>query len=149
MNQKLLNEHIAATTQIMYEPLKKDGSNAQDFVCADVVGTKKFAKNHGGYPRNDIALINEAASLDMQKALLAQLETVPTSDENSGLSDYQIMLGHKSKYQQAPSEMQDFIESQLKIRDALRADYAAKIQAAQAKKAAAAEKKTTVPADTE
>lgn len=136
MNQKLLNEHIAATTQIMYEPLKKDGSNVQDFFCPDVVTTKKFAKNHGGYPRSDIAEINAQTNLQTQLALLQNLQDFsPKTNPNSGLTDAQISLSHRSKYQQAPSEMQDWLGEQIKLRDAVR------YQAAQKAKKAAATKK--------
>lgn len=116
MNTKLLQNHIdVALEAIVVEPLKEDGSNAGDFFVADIVGNKKFAQNFGGYPRSEIAEINECTNLEMQKSLLNALTDYRSGadGQNAGLSDVQIAMGHRSKYQQAPSEMQDWIETQL------------------------------------
>ena len=137
MNTKLLKKHIdGALTAIVVEPLKEDGSNAKDFFVADVVGNKRFAQNFGGYPRSEIAEINEATNIEVQKSLLNALTDYRSGadNQNVGLSDVQIAMGHRSKYQQAPSEMQDWIETQLQHSydarvaklNALRAQAAAK-----------------------
>ena len=118
MNQKLLNEHIEAfNASVPVIELKEDGSNAVDFFCADIVGDRRFAQNYGGYPRSEIAEINDCVNLEMQKVLLSQLTDFRSQadGQNSGRSDAQIALGHRSKYCQMPSEMQDWIEGQLQL----------------------------------
>lgn len=121
MNIKELRKHIDANMQFEYESLKKDGSNVQKFFCADVVGSRRFAQNYGGYPRSEIAQMNEAASLEEQINLLNSLQDYsPSSNPNAGLSDAEIMLGHRSKYLQAASEKIAWIESQIEQRDAKR-----------------------------
>lgn len=122
MNIQLLNEHVKkALANVKVEQLKSDGSNANRFFCADVVGNKRFAQNYGGYPRSEIAEINAQANEQLAMSMLAQLRQVPVSDATSGMTDAQIMLGHKSKYLQAPSEMQGWLMDQLAVRDAERA----------------------------
>lgn len=142
MNYKLLKEHINAhLATIVIEPMKADGSNASDFYCADVVGNRKFVQNFGGYPRSEVAELMEAQTLDMQRAILNSMVDFSSGDNpTAGMSDAEIMLGHKSRYQQAPSEMQAWLEGQLQIRDAKRAQLIADYQAAQAKAAKAGKK---------
>lgn len=121
MNKVLMQQHIDANTHLDAFPvLKKDGSNAGHFYCADVVGGRRFALNYGGYPRSEIAEINEASSLEMQMNLLQSLQEIPVSDHNSGKSDAEIMLGHKSKYIQTPSESVRWLEDQISLRDTQR-----------------------------
>lgn len=143
MNLKLLEKHIdgALTEMVKCIPeFKKDGSNSQDFFCADVVGARRFVQNYGGYPRSEIAEINAQANLQAQMNLLQDLEDYsPKTNPNAGLSDAQIMLSHKSKYQQAPSELQDWLGEQIRLRDAVRYQVAQEVQ-----KAAAAKKATKV-----
>lgn len=119
MNYELLKEHIIGTTyNDAYMKLEKDGSNASLFYCADVVGSRRFALNYGGYPRSDIAEILESTSLEQQLSLINSLQDFSTSDNpNAGLSDAEIMLGHKSKYLQTPSESVRWLETQLAQRD--------------------------------
>lgn len=106
----------------MLPVIAEDGSNAYDFYCADVIGNKRFAQNHGGYPKSDIALINETNNAQLQASLIAQLTDYSSdSNPNAGLSDAEIMLGHRSKYIQTPSESVAWLEGQLKIRDDKRA----------------------------
>lgn len=100
-----------------FEKLSPDGKNASHFCMPDVLGGQKFVQNYGGYVRSDIAQLNEAASLDMQQHILQRLNEVPVSDANSGLTDAQIMLSHRSKYLQAPSEVVTYLEKQLELRD--------------------------------
>lgn len=122
MNYELLKAHIEANTyNDSYPVLESDGSNVGLFYCADVVGARRFVLNYGGYPRSEIAEINEAQSLEMQMALLSSLNDFsPKDNPNSGLSDVEIMLGHKSKYIQTPSESVRWLESQIAERDAKR-----------------------------
>ena len=47
--------------------LKKDNSNLNCFYCSDVIGSKRFVINFGGYPRSEIAQINAAADLNQQQ----------------------------------------------------------------------------------
>ena len=142
MNLELLQNHIDSMIETIEVPkLAADGSNAQDFFCADVVSNRKFAQNFGGYPRSEIAEINDAANIEIQKSLLQQLTDYSTHDNpNAGLTDADIMLSHRSKYQQAPSEMQDWLVGQLNIQAAKRAETIAAYQAAQAKAVKAAKK---------
>lgn len=136
MNLELLKSHIQATL-IKPENLPKmevDGSNTGDFYVADVVGNRKFAQNFGGYPRSEIAEINAQTNLAQQAALLNNLvDYSKNSNPNAGLTDAEIMLGHRSKYQQTASEQQSWLEVQLKNRVAKRAaaaDAAARNKAA-------------------
>lgn len=139
MNLKELQSHIDSF-DIQVDTLKADGSNAVDFFCADVVGNKRFAQNYGGYPRSEIAEINAAANLEQQKVLLSQLEDYSSSrsNVNAGLSDAEIMLGHKSKYLQTATEMQSYLTEQIQIRDAKRAEVIRQAELAKSKAASAA-----------
>lgn len=118
MNIQKLQKHLDASLVVKCEELLFDGSNANKFFCADVVGAKRFAQNFGGYPRSEIAQINEAASLEEQLNLLNSLRDYSPSDNpNAGKTDAEIMLGHKSKYLQAASEQIAWLDAQLERRD--------------------------------
>lgn len=128
MDYKLLKKHNESCVTVTNPELFSDGSNARMFFCADVVGNRRFAQNYGGYPRSDIAEINNAANEQMQMQLLSQLNDYsPSSNPNAGLTDAEIMLGHRSKYQQAPSESIAWLESQLHQRDVQRQAEALKV----------------------
>lgn len=149
MNQKLLNEHIdAALCRIKLPVLAKDGSNAKDFFGVDT--TRKFALNHGGYPRSELAQIFEQENLVAQANLLEQMvDYTPTTNPTAGLTDVEISLMHRSKYQQTPNEMQTWLDGQIQIRDVKRqAAYEAALKANQS---AASKKSSTkvVPAEPE
>lgn len=118
MNYKELQKHIDTTIVDNVPTLAKDGSNASDFFLADVVSAKSFMQNYGGYPRSDIAIISDESNAAMQQAMLSDLVELPIN-ENAGLTDVEISLAHRSKYQQTPSEMQDWLEAQLEYRDML------------------------------
>lgn len=121
MNLELLKVHIENSTHeaTICPKINDDGSNVGDFYCADVVGNRRFAQNYGGYPRSEIAEINAAASMQEQMNLLSMLnDYTPSSNPNAGLSDAEIMLSHKSKYQQCATELQSWIVNQINIRDA-------------------------------
>ena len=144
-----MQKHIdAALTSIddNIEFMEKDGSNANRFFCADVVSNRKFAQNYGGYPRSEIAEINAQANLEIQKSMLAQLvDFTNQPNPTEGMSDAQLMLSHRSKYQQAPSEMQSWLEGQLQIRDAQRVQAIAQMQAAAAAKESKQSSKKAAP----
>lgn len=122
MNYELMQSHIDSSYHSDINPhLKEDNSNISAFFCPDVVGDKRFALNYGGYPRSEIAEINAAADLNQQISLLSQLtDYTPDSNPNAGLSDADIMLGHRSKYCQTASEQIRWLESQIHERDVRR-----------------------------
>ena len=122
MKIKLWNEHIAMAMVLTLPQIAEDNSNLSDFYIADVVGNRRFAQNFGGYPRSDIAEINAQASLQQAQNLLRDLAEIPVNDVNSGLTDAQIMLGHRSKYVQTPSESVRWLESQIEYRDLQRSE---------------------------
>lgn len=115
MNYKLLQEHISASLHEDINPvLKDDKSNVAQFFVADVVGNKRFAQNFGGYPRSEIAEINAQANLQAQMNLLSELQDYsPFVNSNAGKSDVEIMLSHRSKYCQSPTEQVSWLEGQL------------------------------------
>lgn len=139
MDLTLLKNHIDSFVEsIVPIELAPDGSNAKDFFCADVVGGKDFVQNFGGYPRSEIAEINEQTNIQLQAAMLQKLEDYSQyNNPNAGKTDAEIALSHKSRYQQTATEMQSWLEGQLQIRDAkmaaMRADALKKAQAAQPK----------------
>lgn len=120
MKTELFQQHIDNNLFVGCPTLNKDKSNIRDFYSADVVGNRRFAQNYGGYPRSDIAEINEQASLQQAQSLLRDLQVFEPTNENAGLNDAEIMLGHKSKYLQSASEMVPWLEQQIAIRDAKR-----------------------------
>lgn len=142
MDIKLLNTHVTESLKsIPVIKMKADGSNAKLFFCADVVGNKTFAQNFGGYPRSEIAQINEATNLQVARSLFQSIEDYsPKTNPTAGMTDAQIALAHKSRYAQAPSEIQSYLNDQLALRDAARAQIQARLRAA--KKPAAAPPKT-------
>lgn len=92
-----------------------DSDNVKDFFASDSIGNRAFAQNFGGYPRSDIALINEQQSLQVAQNLLNNLSEYQSDGSTSGLSDLEIMMSHKSKYCQTPSEKVRWIESQMQV----------------------------------
>lgn len=95
--------------------LKEDGSNKNAFYCADVIGQRKFAQNYAGYPRSDISIINEQSDLKVAQNIFNDLVEYQSDGFNSSYSDAEIMLSHRSKYQQAASEKIAWYENQLEI----------------------------------
>lgn len=99
--------------------------NVKQFYSADVIGDKRFSYNEGGWPLSEIAKINRATSLQEKSYLLSQLNDYnPSTNPNAGLSDAEIMLSHRSKYCQSPSEKIGWIETQIANRDARLAQQA-------------------------
>lgn len=115
-------KHIAdAFNENINMVLASDGSNKSAFYCADVVGSRKFVMNYGGYPRSEIAELNDMTNVAQMEQLLHQLgDYSPSSNPNAGKTDAEIMLGHKSKHLQTPSEVISWLEGQLHERDVAR-----------------------------
>lgn len=91
--------------------------NFDSFYKPDVM-SGDFVLNEYGWPRSDVAILNEQTSVDAAQAILNKLVEVPSLPANSGLTDAEIMLQHRSKYQQTPSEVTAYIERQLQMREA-------------------------------
>lgn len=119
MKIKLFLDHIKnAFNESINMVLADDGSNKSAFYCADVVGGRRFAQNYGGYPRSEIAELNEMTNIQQCQQLLSQLNDYsPSSNPNAGKTDAEIMLGHRSKYCQTAKEQIDWLDNQLKIRE--------------------------------
>lgn len=99
--------------------LAVDGSNASGFYKADILSLdgKEF-KNYGGYPRNEVAVINEQQNEVVARALADRLVQVPDDSRTvEQVSDTDLMLMAKSKYMQTPSEIIAHNERILQIRD--------------------------------
>lgn len=92
--------------------LKDDGSNKNDFFVCDVLGPQRFAQNYGGYPRSDIALINEQNDLRLAEQTLARLQQFPDVPQ-SAKTDVEILLSHRSKYCQTASENIRYYEQEI------------------------------------
>ena len=111
-----MKSHIERNTHIetINPKLDAENKNLAIFYLANVIEPRKFTQNFGGYPRSDIEELNSATSLAEQMVIAEKLIDYGNGqNENAGLTDAQIMLSHKSKYQQAPSEMVSWIEGQL------------------------------------
>ena len=52
--------------------MREDGKNKGDFYGVETLCAKKFAQNYGGYPRSDIALINEQSNIMVARQMLEQ-----------------------------------------------------------------------------
>lgn len=99
---------------IPYPDFNED--NLKAFYKPDVI-SENFVLNDGGWPRSDIAIINEQTNLEAAQNLLNKLSEVPADNANAGLTDAEIMLSHRSKYQQTQGETVEWLERQLSIRD--------------------------------
>lgn len=98
--------------------LDKDGKNKGFFYGVETMSSQKFAQNYGGYPRSDIALINEQQNLSVAQSMLENLPDFGTqNDPNQGLNDIEIMLGVHSKYMQSPAEILPYLEKQIQVRN--------------------------------
>lgn len=120
MNYEILRAHIAQTTYADINPtLSKDSKNVNAFYMSSApLELKDFMLNYGGYPRNEIAMINEQENEVVAQQMLARLTVLPEGDNpNVGLSDAEIMLSHRSKYCQTSSEQIEFIDSLLERRN--------------------------------
>ncbi len=117
----LTNKAVHVYSKPEVAVLDKDGKNKNDFFVCDVIGAQRFARNFGGHPRSDIALINEQNDLRVAENLLNRLQDYGSAPNvNQGLSDSEILLSHRSKYCQAPAEQIAYFESELARRAALK-----------------------------
>lgn len=114
------NDVVGKLSEFQLPVLSADGSNKADFYTPDVIGNRRFAQNYGGYPRSDIALINEQTDIALAKGLLESLNDYSQPDFNQGRSDAELLLSVRSKYLQTPSEQVRYFESQIAQRDSLR-----------------------------
>lgn len=103
-----------AVTVIDIPKVAKDGSNANQFYCADSVGSKSFVLNEYGYPKSDISLIDEQSNIQAAKVLLEQLSTLPSS--STEYSDTDAILMMRSRYQQTFSEGERVVQRQIDFR---------------------------------
>lgn len=103
-----------AVTVIDIPKVAKDGSNANQFYCADSVGNKSFVLNEYGYPKSDISLIDEQSNIQAAKVLLEQLSTLPSS--STEYSDTDAILMMRSRYQQTFSEGERVVQRQIDFR---------------------------------
>lgn len=112
--------HIESNTHLDINPkVSKDSKNVNAFYKADTIVMKDFMLNFGGYPRSEVAIINDQANAVLAEDMLSRLVVMPTDDNaNVGLSDAEIMLSHRSKYCQMPSEQIEFLDGVLSRRDA-------------------------------
>lgn len=121
MNRILIQERLAKVSERLdSRELKMYAKNVAAFYVADVIVGYSFVQNYGGHPRSEITQIEAETNMANQMSMLAMLQEMPISNENSGLSDAEIMLSHRSKYMQTPSESVRWLEGQLAERDAKR-----------------------------
>lgn len=83
----------------------------------DDLTANSFARNYGGHPRSDVALLNDQIDLTGVNAILARLDERKGDGYGSDVSDADIRLAFKSKYCQSASEMIKYYENLLEIRD--------------------------------
>lgn len=92
---------------LKYLVLKEDGKNASAFYGTYALCANDFARNYGGYPRSDIALINDQQNIQVAQAMLDKL---PNIHVNGSLDDVSAKAALTSKYMQCPSEIIPYIE---------------------------------------
>ena len=83
----------------------------------DEYTSREFARNFGGHPRSDIALLNDQTDMSAVSWLIDKLQQRPSDGVGSDISDQELAIAHKSKYCQSASEMIDYYENLLKQRD--------------------------------
>ena len=79
--------------------------------------SQAFARNYGGHPRSDIALLNEQQDLSAVNSLLSRLNERSGDGFSPDVPDNEIALAFKSKYCQTASEKIKYYEHLLEIRD--------------------------------
>ena len=92
------------------------------FAVADIPTQKSFVRNYGGYVRSDIAQIIDEQNQEVALQLSTRLLERP--DDTSDKSVVDLVAAHHSKYAQTPSELIEFIDNQLALRDEKRAEKA-------------------------
>lgn len=83
----------------------------------DEYTSREFARNYGNHPRSDVALLNEQTDMTAVNWLLDKLQQRPSDGVGADVSDKELSINHKSRYCQTASEMIDYYEGLLKIRD--------------------------------
>lgn len=101
--------------------LNEDKSNLCDFFAADTRVGRSFLQNDAGYPMNDIDVIIRQQDAKIQESLIRQLEEIPSSGVPADVSNAEVLLSLRSRYQQAPSEVVSWYERQIEILDSKRA----------------------------
>lgn len=106
-----INSHRDAIPRI-----KVSNDNVAAFYSvADIPTQQSFARNYGGYVRSDIAQIIDEQNHEVALQLSARLIERPDDTSDKSVAD--LLAAHHSKYAQTPSEMIEFIDNQLSIRD--------------------------------
>lgn len=108
---------IDRKVEVPVNPLQVNTDNVSAFFAVtDMETSKSFCKNYGGYPRSDIAQIidenNEEVAIQLASRLLNR-----QTENTSSVSDVDLLASHRSKYLQTPSEMVNWIDSKLAVRD--------------------------------
>ena len=99
--------------------LNEDGSNASLFyVPVDPITQQSFCINFGGYIRNDVSLLVEMQDSAIAADLLQRLQDRgEVSYSESDVSDFELIQGLKAQRCQTASEMIEYYDSMLEIRD--------------------------------
>lgn len=79
--------------------------------------SREFARNYGGHPRSDIALLNDQTDMSAVNWLLDKLQQRPGDGVGPEISDRELSIAHKSKYCQTAAEMIQYYDDLLRIRD--------------------------------
>lgn len=111
--------NINQAGQVMPDIKCVPGNVAAFYAVADIPTQKSFVRNYGGYVRSDIAQIIDEQNQEVALQLSSRLLERP--DDTSDKSVVDIIAAHHSKYAQTPSEMIEFIDSRLALRDEKRA----------------------------
>lgn len=85
-------------------------------ICDDFT-QQDFARNYGGHPRSDIALLEEQQDLTYVNNLLSRLNERKPDGVGDDVTDADLSVAFKSKYCQTASEKIKYYENLLKVRD--------------------------------
>lgn len=101
---------------------KFDFEGMKDMLCMffrklDDLTARSFARNYGGHPRSDIALLNEQNDLNGMTAIVNRIEERHGDGFNPDVPDAEIRIAFKSRYCQTASEMIQYYDNILAERD--------------------------------
>ena len=101
------------------EPLKFTPESDPNlfFKIVDDWSQQDFAKNYGGHPRSDVALLEEQQDMSFVEQLLSRLFERSSDGVSDDVSDADLAVSFRSKYCQTASEKIAYYENLLKIRD--------------------------------
>lgn len=118
MTKKVLDHCVCECKHREYI-LKEDGSNASEFFKGDTLELNDESfRNYGGYPRNEIAVINEQQSVSVAQAMFEHIQVLPDDSKlPENVSDADLKLSMRSRYCQTPSEQIAWTEEMLRVRD--------------------------------